>query len=256
MNYLKKDKNENSSAAYLIQFFIFEVVLVLVCLLFVFLFNRFDSFKNENYVNTAVFDRYHAVTVIIDAGHGGEDGGAVSDTGIVEKDLNLDIALKTRDFLEMLDVNVVLSRDKDVLLYESGQESHKKFHDISNRISLVQSYENAVLVSIHQNKFPIRKYSGFQVYYSKNNSGSSILAKSLQENVVNFLQPHNTRKIKQADKSIRLLDSVDVPAVLAECGFLSNSDEATLLNNIEYRNKIAYLISVSVVQYINECEEN
>ena len=193
--------------------------------------------------------------IVIDAGHGGEDGGAVSDTGICEKDINIDIAKKLNVFLMLSDHIPVLVRDSDRLMYEPGQENRKKYHDISNRIKIADSYENSLLVSIHQNKFPIKKYSGFQVYYSKNHPDSYKLAQMMQDNVKNYLQHKNNRAVKNADKTIRLLDSVEMPAVLAECGFLSNDSEAELLNNEEYRNKLSYLLSVSVIQFAHQYEE-
>ncbi len=191
-------------------------------------------------------------TILIDAGHGGEDGGAVSADGILEKDLNLDIAKKLETFLLMSDLNTVMIRQDDRLMYDSGQESRKKYYDITNRIEKAMSYDDAVFVSIHQNKFPIRKYSGFQVYYSKNNSESEQLAKVMQTNIRSYLQAENKREIKKADSSIRVLDSLQMPAILAECGFLSNESEAELLNTDEYRSKIAYLLYISVLQYLYE----
>ncbi len=191
-------------------------------------------------------------TILIDAGHGGEDGGAVSADGVREKDLNLDIAKKLETFLSMSDLNTVMIRQNDRLMYDAGQENRKKYYDITNRIKTASSYDNALFVSIHQNKFPIRKYSGFQVYFSKNNSESEKLAKITQTNIKIHLQPKNKREAKKADSNIRILDSLEMPAVLAECGFLSNENETALLNTEEYRRKIAYLLYISILQYVNE----
>jgi N-acetylmuramoyl-L-alanine amidase len=190
--------------------------------------------------------------IIIDAGHGGEDGGALSDSGIVEKDLNLDIALKLEKFLTLSDYNCLLTRNSDRLMYDAGQESHKKASDITNRIKISNAYTNSIFISIHQNKFPIKKYSGLQVYYSKNHENSAVLGNLIQQNTKNLLQQENNRQIKKADKNIRVLDSIKTPAVLVECGFLSNDREAELLNDEGYRNKIAYLIYCSVIQYLDE----
>lgn len=200
-------------------------------------------------VSATIFPEKKPLYILIDAGHGGEDGGAVSDGGLVEKDVNLRIAKKLETMLFLSDYPVVMLRQDDRLLYEPGQEKRKKYYDITNRIAAAQAYENGVLVSIHQNKFPIKKYSGLQVYYSKHHPHSEQLAKRIQENVRQYLQPDNHRDVKSADHTIRLLDSLSIPAVLAECGFLSNDAEAALLADDAYQNKIAYLLYLSILQY-------
>ncbi len=245
---------ENSPAKYLLKFLLFEIVFIAISLAFISFYSLiYNTNSKTNTVAPSNAEAYpNNLIIIIDAGHGGEDGGAVSQCGIVEKDLNLDVANKTKTFLEAFGVQVIMTRSDDKLLYEAGQENRKKFHDISNRIKIVQNCENPIAVSIHQNKFPIRKYKGFQVYYSKNHSGSKRLADLMQNNVKTNLQPENNRATKQADKNIRLLDSIYSPAVLVECGFLSNPEETELLNTEQYRNKIAYVISISILQYINE----
>lgn len=190
--------------------------------------------------------------IVLDAGHGGEDGGAVGENGVPEKDLNLDIARKLYAFLRLSDYSPVLLRDEDRLLYKPGQENRKKYYDLTNRVEAAEQYSPAVFVSIHQNKFPIRKYKGFQVYCSKNNPESTRLGSVMQQNVKRYLQPDNNRDIKISDNSIRVLDSLSMPAVLAECGFLSNESEAELLCTEEYRAKLSYLLFCSVLQYLNE----
>lgn len=226
-------------------------VFISVCIMFFSPNLKRDTKKasNEFDVNTKDF------VIIIDAGHGGEDGGAVSDGGIVEKDINLDISLKLHKLIKLSDFKSVLIRDSDRLMYEEGQENHKKASDITNRINTAKSFENSIFISIHQNKFPIKKYSGLQVYYSKNNTNSEVLGKTIQSNVKNLLQSENNRQIKKADKNIRILDSINSPAVLVECGFLSNDREAELLNTEEYRSKIAYLIYCSIIQYLDKSKD-
>lgn len=193
-----------------------------------------------------------ALYIIIDAGHGGEDGGAVSDAGVPEKDINLDIAKRLSEFLSLSDYTPVLIRSDDRLMYEAGQESRKKYYDLTNRVEKAKQYSPAIFVSIHQNKFPIRKYKGFQVYCSKNNPQSALLGTVMQENAKRYLQPDNNRMIKTADKTIRVLDSLSMPAVLAECGFLSNEAEAKLLCTEEYRGKLSYVLFASILQYLDE----
>lgn len=198
---------------------------------------------------TVAFQTYKTPVVIIDAGHGGEDGGAVSDDGILEKDINLDIAKKLENLFKLSDISTAMTRTDDRLLYYSGQENRKKFYDINNRIKFAENFDNCILLSIHQNKFPIKKYSGFQVYCSKNNPSSKILGEYLQNCVVRYLQPNNTRKIKIAD-NIMLLDNLEIASVIAECGFLSNREEAALLCDDNYKNKIAFLIYAATLQYL------
>ena len=192
---------------------------------------------------------YH--TIIIDAGHGGEDGGAQSSTGINEKDINLKIALYLKEFMSLCDYDVHLTREDDVLLYEPGQESRKKYHDLRNRVAFANQFDDAIFVSIHQNKFTIPKYKGFQVYYSKNHADSKGLADLMQKNVVQNLQPDNNRVTKAAGKEILVLDTLEMPAVLAECGFLSNDEEAHLLDTTEYQKKLAFLLFRSIVEFMN-----
>ena len=247
MNYKYKN-NTKSPVIYTACFALFAVVFTL-CVALVSLFSFSLQSKNDSFLTLA--DNDEKFTIIIDAGHGGEDGGAVSESGICEKNINLDISKKLYGLLMFTDFDVVMTRDSDILLYKQGQEGRKKYYDITNRINIASSYDNALLISVHQNKFPIRKYYGFQVYYSKNNENSEIFANIIKNNVKTYLQPQNKREIKAADENIRLLDSVHIPAVLAECGFLSNETEAALLNTEDYRNKIAYLLYVSIIEYVS-----
>lgn len=189
--------------------------------------------------------------IVIDAGHGGEDGGAVGVSGKLEKDINLSIARKLKVFLDLSGYEVVMTRNDDKLLYKEGQESRKKFNDLNNRKEIVNSIENAILVSIHQNKFPIEKYNGLQVYYSPNDEASETLANLIQDNTKDFLQNDNNRETKQAGKNIFILKNVTCPAVLVECGFLSNRKEEANLCNSDYQKTLAYIIFLSLTEFIN-----
>lgn len=188
--------------------------------------------------------------IIIDPGHGGEDGGAEAN-GVTEKNVNLAISLMMSDYFEVSDYDCVLTRNDDRLLYGQGEEKNKKRHDLLNRIKFANSYDDAVFVSIHQNKFEIPKYKGLQVYYSANNPQSEVLAKIIQSNSKEYIDSANNREVKQADFRIKVLDMLKIPAVLIECGFLSNPDEAYLLSTTEYQKKIALVAYLSLVEYIN-----
>lgn len=192
-----------------------------------------------------------SVTVIIDPGHGGEDGGAVAPDGTVEKDINLSIALKLKELFDKNGVKAVMTRDEDISICDDGLDTLKlrKKSDMKNRLTMFDSSPNNIAISIHQNKFPQSKYSGAQIFYSANNPLSSKLAQCIRKSVVEKLQPENNRECKPADKNIYLLYNCKKPAVIVECGFLSNSDELALLKNDEYQNKLAATIYDGFVDY-------
>ena len=196
-------------------------------------------------------------TVILDAGHGGEDGGAIGHIDgreICEKDINLSIALILRDMLEAEGINVILTREEDVLLYDRNTDfqGRKKVLDLAARLHIGQKTSDALFVSIHMNAFPQTQYKGLQVYYSPNHALSSALAQRIQTNVQAQLQPDNMRKIKRADSSIFLLDRLTCPAVLVECGFLSNEEDCSNLSRKDYQQKIAFLLFDSIQKTLTE----
>ncbi|MBE6681809.1 MAG: hypothetical protein E7600_05970 [Ruminococcaceae bacterium] len=230
------------------------VIGIVLCTCFVCAFYSmimyFVSPHEETFVITNSHDSdVNDTVVVIDPGHGGEDGGAVGVSGVLEKDINLAISQYIHDFFVFIDTDCVLTRKDDILLYESGQENRKKYHDVRNRVRIANAYDNPLFVSIHQNKFPMEKYFGLQVYYSSNNKNSQIIADSIQSNNKMFLQPDNNRKTKEAVKSIYVLDALKCPAVLVECGFLSNSREEGLLSNEDYQKKIAFIIFKSLIEH-------
>lgn len=188
-------------------------------------------------------------TVVLDAGHGGEDGGAVGANGLQEKHVNLAVTLLIRDLLEANGIPVVLTRDTDVLLYDRSvdYQGRKKALDLQARQQIAEKTPNAVLVSIHMNAFGQKQYSGLQVWYSANDTRSATLAGAIQDTVRDRLQPDNARRIKQAESNIYLLSHVTVPAVLVECGFLSNPQEAALLKTDAYRQQLAQAVSLGIV---------
>lgn len=197
----------------------------------------------------------NAKTIILDAGHGGEDGGAVGVDGIVEKDINLSIALKLEDLLEVAGYNVVMTRDTDASIYDDDAESlrEKKRSDLRNRAEIIDDHannKNAVFVSIHQNKFPNPKYFGTQIFYSKNDPKSEELANSVKNSVVGLIQPENKRAIKPANQKIFLLNNAQIPAIVVECGFLSNEEEAKKLGSEDYQNKMAFSIYCGVLEFL------
>ena len=194
----------------------------------------------------------NAVTVVIDAGHGGEDGGAVSASGIVEKEINLSIANLLCDLLKEKGVNVVMTRTTDTLLYDKSvdYQGKKKKLDLLARREIAESIGDCVFVSIHINSFPQEQYRGLQVWYSQNDERSQSLAEEIRKTVREILQPENDRACKPATSSIYLLHWLQMPAVLVECGFLSNREEAELLANEEYQKTLAASIAESILRFL------
>lgn len=194
-----------------------------------------------------------ARTIIIDAGHGGYDGGAQASDGTQEKNINLAIAKKLQEYLSLGGFNVILTRDKDEGIEDDSSKSiaKRKVSDMKKRLQIINENKDAVFVSIHLNKFTTSSPKGTQVFYSPNNEKSFELATEIQKSVVAKLQPDNERQVKKGDKSIYLLKNATIPAVIVECGFLSNSDELKLLKNAEYQSKMAFSIYCGILEYYN-----
>lgn len=226
-------------------------LIILAVLLISFCIVMFSAFSNITAHTSADIDD-NRITVIIDAGHGGEDGGAEVD-GILEKDINLSIADKLADTLRLCGVRVTEIRDEDISVYDDSAQTlrEKKVSDLKHRVEIVNGSENNILVSIHQNKFDNSAYSGAQVFYSSNNDKSRVLAESIRNSVVSLLQNDNTRELKPANSDIYLLDNATVPAVIVECGFLSNDEERAKLLDSGYQSEMAYSIAMGVLEYID-----
>lgn len=186
---------------------------------------------------------------IIDAGHGGEDGGAVSLTGVPESQINLSIAQRLDVVLSFCGQRVQMLREDDRSLHdlEARTLREKKVSDLHNRAYLVEEAEDATLVSIHQNSFPRPQYHGAQVFYAPTD-GSQSLAVRIQNTIHQCLQPDNTREAKPIEKTVYLMNHVTCPAVLVECGFLSNPQEEKALQEESYQLKIAMALTGSCLQ--------
>lgn len=190
-------------------------------------------------------------TVIIDAGHGGEDGGAVAYDGSLEKNFNLDIALRLQKILELYGFNVIMTRTEDKMTCDDNLKTQrqKKISDIRNRLEIINKFSNAIFVSIHQNKFSDSRQEGTQVFYSPVNLNSKKLADYIQNTVVANLQKNNKRKTKKSGTEIFLLYHSTIPAVMVECGFLSNRNDLSLLKTDDYKNQIATLVADGIINY-------
>ena len=221
------------------------LLLTTVCILGVLLISAFLTDRAIN-----VYNEYEQLKgrkcVIIDAGHGGIDGGAVSCTGVAESQINLSIAQRLNDMMHLLGINTYMIRTDDVSIYKSGNSiAAKKVSDLKERVRIVNETENAILISIHQNYYEDSRYYGAQVFY--NTDGT--LAKELQSVFVKTVNPGSNRKAKKAD-GVYLLQNVSCPAALIECGFISNDMEEELLRNPEYQKKLCSIIASVVSCYI------
>lgn len=192
-------------------------------------------------------------TVIVDAGHGGDDGGAIGIDGTVEKDINLDIALKLEKILKFYGFNVIMTRTQDIMTCDDGIDSmrKRKISDIHNRFELMRKNPDAIFISVHQNKFEDSSQHGTQVFYSGNDERSKELAEAIQTSVTLTLQRKNDRVVKKSGSGIYLLYHAKIPAVLVECGFISNSDEVKKLKDESYRMKLAILIADGLLKYLS-----
>jgi len=190
--------------------------------------------------------------IIIDAGHGEPDGGAVGNHGVLEKDLNLAISRYLQGYLEQGGVEVILTRSDDSGIYDAENKTirQKKRSDLKNRENLIKNSEADLFVSIHMNKFSDSKYSGPQVFFSANHKDSKPLAEQIQQEMIAVLKPPSERTVKQAGKEIYLMQKAKIPAVLIECGFLSNDREEQLLMNEEYQKKAAWAIYCGIIKYL------
>lgn len=187
-------------------------------------------------------------TIVIDAGHGGEDGGAVSCTGVPESRINLEIALRLRDLCHLLGYNTCMIRTEDISVYTEGNTlAAKKASDLRQRVRIVNSTNRGVLISIHQNTFSDNRYDGAQVFYAPT-EGSKELADLLQSNLIISLNQNSHRNSKPAN-NVFLMQHIERTGVLVECGFLSNPEEEARLRDASYQKKLCCVIASSLGQY-------
>ena len=197
-------------------------------------------------------------TIVLDAGHGGIDPGAMNkDKTILEKDVNLEITKKLRDLLESSGATVIMTRDRDVSLYQDGNKTiRQKYNEnLKNRKKIINESNADIFVSIHLNAFEQSKYYGAQTFYPKGKDDGKELAQFIQDELKRVVDQDNDRKIKPRD-DIYLLKNATMPSVLIECGFLSNEKESQLLADSKYQDKIAWAIYVGIQKYLSGISEN
>ena len=225
----------------MVEFALYYVLVLSLAFLCAVIFNRLAVPTQASHSRTPV--------VIVDAGHGGEDGGAASCTGQFESHINLQIALRLHDLLKLLGCDSRLTRNADTALHTEGETiAQRKGSDLRNRVAIINGTPNAILVSIHQNNFPDPRYSGAQVFY--HHLGSKHLAESLQEKLNSFVCS-GSRRLAQRSKGVYLMEHVSVPAVLVECGFLSHPQEEKKLLSQDYQKKLSCVIAASLCVYLD-----
>lgn len=220
---------------------------IILCISWIIVYRVF--FESQN----AMSDRYSSYTVVIDAGHGGMDGGAVGTTyGTLEKNINLDVAKKTYLLLNLFGVPCTMTRTEDISLNYNPENTtaKNKSADLFARLDFTNRQASPLFLSIHMNKFEQSRYSGAQTFFSPNHEGSKILGERIQEKMIAMVDNTNTRVAKQSDGSIFLLKNLKCPAVIVECGFLSNPTEEKNLTDEKYQKKISYAIVCGYLDFL------
>ena len=227
----------------------------IVCALLVGVFTLVWIFTGRQFSGvpaSAQTSRTPAQSIVLDAGHGGIDGGCVSVSGTAEKGINLSIVQTLRDALEILGFDVTCTREDDRSIHDSGVEgiAEQKLSDMKNRLDIINSREHTAILSVHQNKYTDEKYSGAQMFYAKQSDESRRLAECMKAQFVGLLQPDNTRETKPVGSEMYLIHNSKSPALMIECGFLSNPAEAKLLESAQYQKKVAFTILTGLEEYL------
>lgn len=245
-----KTKNPYGIAGIFLKFLLFLGIFLSAYFFFVHMGNAlgvFSFFPYEPPFANAMDETQAHPIFVIDPGHGGLDGGAIASDGTCEKEINLSLSLMLGEFLEASGARVVYTRTEDLMLETPGAPT-KKSGDVMARVALAKSNPDATFVSIHMNKFPQKQYKGLQVFFSDNHPESELIAHRVQETVARYLQPDNNRSVKKAGSEIYVLDRIQGPAILIECGFLSNDEECRLLKSEDYLRRMAFVLARALLQ--------
>ncbi len=187
---------------------------------------------------------------MIDAGHGGEDGGATSCTGVLESNLNLEIALRLNDLYHFLGYDTIMVRTNDTALHTQGNTiAARKASDLKARVAIANSTEKCIWISIHQNYFHDERYSGAQVFYA-DTEDSDIIGKQLQSNLVRTINPGSKRQAKKAN-GVYLFEHMQCTGILVECGFLSNREEEAKLRSANYQKQLCCVIGATIGTFLS-----
>ena len=226
-----------------------DLLLLFLCL---FVLCAASYFGRKQVVSVSASAPESGPILILDAGHGGEDGGTSSAGGSKESDINLNIVLKTEALMAFLGIRTELTRDQDRSMHSEGASTlhEKKVSDLKNRVEFVNSIPDAMLISVHQNYFTDSRYSGAQVFYTGGDV-SRQWGEGTQELLRQVLDPDNNRAAKVIPDTIYLFSHISCPAILVECGFLSNGEEASLLLTDTYQRSISLAL---VGAYVRELQ--
>lgn len=227
-----------------IKLALFSIILSVTCVILALMFYKYGETDQRETIGSSL------PVVVIDAGHGGADGGASGADGTLEKDINLEMALTLGSMLKANGVRAVLTRDEDVML-DTAVGNSNKMRDLLSRVEIAGKYPDCIFVSLHANKFADGQYKGLQVFYSDTNEQNRVLANSLQDKVRTYLQPENERVAKDTKGSVFILDRIKTPSVLIECGFLSNEEDLRNLRDENYRKELCTVISSAVTDFLN-----
>ena len=241
------------------------IIMSVVLLMSVFAVTRFFGFVGKDKIKKEIHSgeedsknndksESEKLVIVLDAGHGGIDPGKVGVNGQLEKDINLQIVLKLKDMLEAdqeLKATVVLTRSDDEGHYNET-DSNKKRADMKKRIEIVEEVSPDMLVSIHQNSYLSSNVRGAQVFYYEKSENGKLLAGKIQGCLVRELAEENKGRVEKANDNYFLITNVTCPAVIVECGFLSNEEEAKLLSDSTYQDKIAKTIVDGIREYLQE----
>lgn len=243
-----------SKNPFVLKFFIFTVICTIVLLLIIYFFPKKNTSAQDTPTLSTGGQKYN--TVILDAGHGGEDGGTQAPSGTLEKDLNLKIAELIKKELEEMGIPVIMTRTEDKLLYDTSvnYKGQKKKLDAAARLKIIEDNPNSIFVSIHMNSYVDPQYSGLQVWYSQNNPSSEPIARLIQERNNTLFQVGNKRQTKPTGNNIYIMSKIQCPAVLIECGFLSNPREAANLCDSGYRIALSKSLASSIAEYIKNAQ--
>lgn len=199
------------------------------------------------------FSGERRMRVVLDAGHGAPDGGAVGPGGTEEKDINLDIVLKVREILENRGIKVILTREGDSGIFDKSAETihEKKVSDMHNRLAIINSSNADLFISVHMNAFTNSNSNGLHVFYSRNHPECEALASDIQQRI-SSITGAKSHAVKTASETLYLMKNPQPAAVLVECGFISNPQEEKLLNDDIYRGKIAFALADAICAYLSE----
>lgn len=236
------EKNTGKAVLFAVKFIAFSLALVFCTFACGFIFRSCTVKHTGEDDISAVSDS--GADFIIDAGHGGIDGGCSAADGTVEKDLNLALSEVLRGILDILGYDAIMTRTEDIMMSDGGRGTNK-IRDLRVRLGIAKANPDALFVSIHMNKFPDPQSAGLQVWYSPNHPAGEAAARMIQSAYKTYIKPDNNREIKKSGSNIYLLDRIKNPAVLVECGFLSNAGEAARLSDPGYRRQLASVIAVA-----------